>query len=125
MKKANSTLSDAEWRIMQSLWRGKGAMSVREIMEDTGEDTDWSVHSVISFLKRMESKGAVKLHEGRPIRYSAALDREEAVQQETNELLGRVYGGEKLLMIQCAVNASPLSDAERDELIAILKGGKQ
>lgn len=124
MKKNNCTLSDAEWRIMQSLWRGGGAMSVREIMDDLGDDSVWSIHSVISFLKRMEGKGAVSIHEGRPIRYSALLDRGEAVQQETNDLLGRVYGGEKLLMIQCAVNASPLSDAEREELIAILRGGK-
>ncbi len=124
MKKTNHALSDAEWRIMQSLWRGESPMSVREIMDEISDENAWSVHSVISFLKRMEGKGAVKLHEGRPIRYSALLDREEAVQRETEDLLGRVYGGEKLLMIQCAVNASPLSDEEREELIAILKGGK-
>ena len=122
MRKENPALSDTEWRIMQSLWRGREPMSVREILDDLKDA--WSVHSVISFLKRMESKGAVKIHDGRPIRYSAALDREEAVQEETKDLLGRVYGGEKLLMIQCAVNASPLSEEEREELIAILKGGK-
>lgn len=122
MRKENSALSDTEWRIMQSLWRGGKPMSVREILDDLKDA--WSVHSVISFLKRMEAKGAVKIHDSRPIRYSAALDREEAVQEETKDLLGRVYGGEKLLMIQCAVNASPLSEEEREELIAILKGGK-
>ncbi len=106
MKKNNCTLSDVEWRIMQSLWRLGGERSVREIMDDVKEES-WSVHSVMSFLKRMEAKGAVNLHEGRPIRYSAALDRDEAVQRETEDLLGRVYGGEKLLMIQCAVNAFP------------------
>ncbi len=122
MKKENAPLSDAEWRIMQSLWRGGTPMSVREILDDLRDA--WSVHTVISFLKRMAGKGAVKIHRGRPIRYSALLNREEAVQEETNELLGRVYGGEKLLMIQCAVNASPLSEEEREELIRILKGGK-
>lgn len=122
MKKENTALSDTEWRIMQVLWRGERAMSVREILDDLKDA--WSVHSVISFLKRMEAKGAVLIHNTRPITYSAALDRESAVQQETGELLGRVYGGEKLLMIQCAVNASPLSDEEREELIRILKGGK-
>ncbi len=122
MKKENAPLSDAEWRIMQSLWRGRTPMSVREILDDLRDA--WSVHTVISFLKRMAGKGAVKIHGGRPIRYSALLDREEAVQEETKELLGRVYGGEKLLMIQCAVNTSPLSEEEREELIRILKGGK-
>ena len=122
MKKENTALSDTEWRIMQVLWRGERAMSVREILDDLKDA--WSVHSVISFLKRMETKGAVQIHNTRPITYSAALDRESAVQQETGELLGRVYGGEKLLMIQCAVNAPPLSDEEREELIRILKGDK-
>ena len=123
MRKNNISLSDAEWRIMQSLWRSGKPMSVREIVEDVGDEA-WSVHSVISFLKRMEAKGAVTLCEGRPIRYTASLDREDAVQRETEDILSRIYGGEKLLMIQCAVNAAPLSDEEREELIAILKGGK-
>ena len=124
MKKSTTPLSDAEWRIMQSLWRSAAPMSARDVQEDLRSETDWGVHSVISFLKRLESKGAVEILEGRPIRYRAVLDREAAMRQETEDLLGRVYGGEKLLMIQCAVNASPLSDEERDELIAILKGGK-
>lgn len=125
MKKSNIPLSDAEWRIMQSLWRSPSPLSAREVTEELNGETAWGVHSVISFLKRLEAKGAVEVLEGRPIRYRAAMDREAAVQRETEDLLGRVYGGEKLLMIQCAVNASPLSDEERDELIAILKGEKR
>ncbi|MBR2879465.1 MAG: BlaI/MecI/CopY family transcriptional regulator [Oscillospiraceae bacterium] len=124
MKNSKISLSDVEWRLMQSLWRSDKPLSVREIMDDLAGDKDWSLHSVISFLKRMEAKNAITIHEGRPIRYSAAMDRNEAVQKETEALLGRVYGGEKLLMIQCAVNAATLSDEEREELIAILRGGR-
>ncbi len=124
MKNSKISLSDVEWRLMQSLWRSDKPLSVREIMDDLAGEKDWSLHSVISFLKRMEAKSAITIHEGRPIRYSAAMDRNEAVQKETEDLLGRVYGGEKLLMIQCAVNAATLSDEEREELIAILRGGR-
>lgn len=122
MKQEHIALSDAEWRIMQCLWRGEGPMSARDIMDDLGEDSGWSVHSVISFLKRMEAKGAVRIGSGRPVLYTPLLDREASVRSETKELLGRVYGGERLLMIQCAVDAQPLSEAERAELIAILMG---
>ena len=45
MKKNSVSLSDAEWRIMQSRWRGERAMSVRDIMEEVNEES-WSVHSV-------------------------------------------------------------------------------
>jgi len=110
---------------MQSLWRNGHPMCVREILDDLGTENPWSIHTVISFLKRMEGKGAVKVHEGRPIRYAPLLDRETAVQEETNALLDRVYGGEKLLMIQCAVNSSPLTEEDREELIAILKGERR
>jgi len=123
MKKDHISLSDAEWRLMQTLWQGSD-MTIREIMDDVEEETGWSVHSVISFLKRMEAKGAVTVSGGRPIRYTANLDRDDAVRRETKALLGRVYGGEKLLMIKCAVEADDLSDEEREELIALLKGGK-
>jgi len=124
MPKETIPLSDAEWRVMQSLWPS-GARTAREVTEDLKAETDWTVHTVISLLKRLEAKGAAAVLKGRPIRYQAVLDREQTVQQETKALLGRIYGGEKLLMIQCAVNAAPLSDEERDELIAILKGGRQ
>jgi len=124
MPKETIPLSDAEWRVMQSLWQS-GARTAREVTEDLKAETDWTVHTVISLLKRLEAKGAAAVLKGRPIRYQAVLDREQTVQQETKALLGRIYGGEKLLMIQCAVNAAPLSDEERDELIAILKGGRQ
>ena len=124
MKKKDIALSDAEWRLMQTLWRG-GDMTIREIMDEVEEETGWSVHSVISFLKRMESKGAVAIREGRPIRYAAALDRNEAVHQETREVLGRVYGGDRLLMIKCAVEAQSLTEEEQEELIAMLRGGRK
>ena len=124
MKKKDVTLSDAEWRLMQTLWRG-GEMTIREIMDEVEEETGWSVHSVISFLKRMEGKGAVAIREGRPIRYAAALDHDEAVYQETREVLGRVYGGDRLLMIKCAVEAQMLTEEEQEELIAMLRGGRK
>ena len=124
MKKKDVTLSDAEWRLMQALWRG-GEMTIREIMDEVEEETGWSVHSVISFLKRMEGKGAVTIREGRPIHYAAALDHDEAVHQETREVLGRVYGGDRLLMIKCAVEAETLTEEEQEELIAMLRGGRK
>ena len=45
MKKKDIALSDAEWRLMQTLWRG-GDMTIREIMDEVEEETgdvllDW------------------------------------------------------------------------------------
>ena len=58
-------------------------------------------------------------------RYYPLLRQEAAVRQETKELLGRVYGGDVALLAQSLVQSRALDDAEMDELIALLKKGRE
>lgn len=119
------SLADSEWRLMQILWE-RGACTLRQLCDAVGPDTGWSKHAVISFLKRMEQKGAIAVEEGRPARhYRPLLDREEALRAETDHVLNRVYNGSPLLMVQNAVSRQPLSPEEREALIALLREGRE
>jgi BlaI family penicillinase repressor len=51
-------LADTEWSIMQIIW-DSNPITFREICDVIAETKGWSKHSVASYLKRMEKKGAI------------------------------------------------------------------
>ena len=118
------SLSPSEWRVMEALW----ANQPRTIMELTGDleaGTGWSKHTVISFLNRMEKKGAVVYTEvGRARAYSPAYPKEEATLEETERFLDRVFGGSLGLMVHSLVESKSLSQGDIDELMDILEQAK-
>ena len=114
--------TDVEWKLMQSLWKLKEP-TIREVVEDVKE-TGWTVHSVISFLKRMAAKGMVAIEETRPIRYRALVEKDTMLRKETHAILDKVYGGDLMLMVTNAVDSADLTDEEINELIGILKKGR-
>ncbi|NLF27315.1 MAG: BlaI/MecI/CopY family transcriptional regulator [Clostridiales bacterium] len=117
-------LTDVEWRLMQCLWKG-GAMTLGEIMADVSRDTSWTKHSVISFLKRMAAKGYVDISTERPIRYRTLLDQHEAMRTKTRQVLKNVFDNNLVTLVRNAVIEQPLSDVEVDELIDLLKKGRE
>lgn len=120
-------LTDSEWKIMQVLWR-KSPRTLREIQDALADSTGWSKHTVISFLKRLLSKEAIAVEEAQPVRlYSPLLTEDAAVQDETQRMLGKLYGGDAGLMVLNLVRQQPLRDEDVDALLDILsqsKGGK-
>ena len=87
-------------------------------------DAGWSRHAVISFLKRLEQKGAVHIDsQRRPSRYLARLSQDDAQKTETAAVLQRVFGGNLMLMVTNAVDSGKLSDQETQALIDLLKKG--
>lgn len=123
MKKVN--LSDAEWKLMNLLWEN----APRTIMQLTNElktETGWTKHTVISFLKRMQEKGAVHYEDGEKAKlYYPDLKREEAVLQETEDFLARVFQGRMGMMINTMVQQKALSKEELAELHKILEQAEE
>lgn len=121
MDERHTGLSENEWYIMQVLWE-KSPRSLREICEALKPVKGWTRHAVISFLKRMEGKGAVSVDDsGKVKEYRALWDREKTVQEETNSMLQRVYGGDLMLMVSNAVKGQELTEEERRQLKRILE----
>ena len=118
-------LSDGEWKLMNALWE-TGPSTITELTRALQEDTGWSKHTIITMLARLESKGAVSHEEGgKAKRYTAALPREDAARSATEQFLGKVYGGSLGLMMSAMVSSRALSQADIDELSAILEQAKE
>ena len=117
-------LSDGEWTLMKALWEG-APMTITQLTAAMKDSTGWSKHTIISMLSRMEAKGAVKYQSnGRAKLYSPVLQREDAVRQETSHFMDKVFDGHLGVMLNAMMDSRPLTQADLDELSAILEKAK-
>lgn len=124
-KRMQIKLSDAEWKVMEVLWENS-PKTMMEITNALKEETGWTKHTVMSFLKRMEEKGALHYEEGgRAKLYYPDLQKEDAVLQETEEFLEKVFHGKMGLMLNAMVQQKALSKEEIEELYQILEAGSK
>jgi BlaI family penicillinase repressor len=118
-------LSEAEWKVMNLLWE-EAPQTIMQITNHFKETTGWTKHTVMTFLRRMEEKGAVHYEDGgRAKQYYPDIERTEAALQETEEFLDKVFGGRLGLMLNTMVEKKALSDAEITELYGILKKAEE
>lgn len=123
MKKVN--LSEAEWKIMNLLWED-APRTMMQITNALKAETGWTKHTVMSFLKRMEEKGALHYETGGKAKlYCPDLKREEAVLQETEDFLVRVFQGRMGMMLNTLVQQRALSKEDLEELHKILEQAEE
>lgn len=118
-------LSEAEWKVMNVLWEEapRTIMQLTHCFQDT---TGWTKHTIMTFLKRMEEKGAVCYETGQKAKlYYPKIGRTEAVLQETEEFLERVFDGRMGLMLNTMVEQKVLSGKEISELYEILRQAEE
>jgi BlaI family penicillinase repressor len=113
-------LSPNEWKLMQLLWE-ESPLTIAQMTERMLEETGWTKYTVISFLTRMEKKGAIRHEEGgRSKLFYPIWEKNEAVQTETRHFLNRVFGGNVGLLVHSMVEADALTQEDIDEMQSIL-----
>lgn len=118
-------LSESEWKVISLLWE-KAPCTMMQITNHFKETTGWSKHTVMTFLRRMEEKGAVHYEDGgRAKLYYPDIEKDEAVLQETEEFLDKVFDGRMGLMLNTMVEKKALSKEEIEELYEILKRAEE
>ncbi len=118
-------LTAAEWNIMESLWDGAPKIG-SEIVQDVKEIAGYSRSTTLTMLRRMTEKGYLACREENGIKhYSPLIDREAAMQQETDHFLNRVYHGSLSLMVSSFTKRQKLSQEEIASLYEILKNAQE
>lgn len=118
-------LSDGEWKIIQLLWK-ESPQTIIQLTKALDEETGWTKHTVISYLKRMEEKGAVRYQtEGRTKQFYPLIEERDAELQETQYFLDKVFGGRLGLLLHTMVQQQSFSEDEIEELQKILDQAKQ
>ena len=118
-------LSEAEWKVMNFLWE-EAPRTIMQITNHFKETTGWTKHTVMTFLRRMEEKGAVHYEEGERAKlFYPDIEKTEAAFQETEEFLDKVFNGRLGLMLNTMVERKSLSVEEITELYEILKRAEE
>ena len=118
-------LSEAEWKVMGALWEEEPP-TIMQMTRRFQETTGWTKHTIMTFLRRMEDKGAVRYEAGERAKlYYPQIERQEAALQETEDFLERVFEGRMGLMLNTMVEQKALSGKEISELYEILKQAEE
>ncbi len=125
MRHHDHILTPAEWHLMECLWE-KAPRTGREAVEYLEEHEGWSRSTTLTMLRRMTEKGVIRCGEETGIKaYEPLIQREKAVLQETDDFLSRVYKGSVSMMMSAITRKQDLTQAEIDELYAILRQAEE
>jgi len=98
-------LQDSEIKVMDVLWR-RGDLPARDIAAQLKVQIGWNVNTTYTLIKRCAAKGAIERIEPGFICH-ALVPKEQVQQEETQELIDKVF------------------DGSADKLFAALVGGKR
>ena len=112
--------SEREWTVLSALWAKSGA-ELGELAEELQQSTGWNRNTLLTYLTRMETKGAVRIDKTvYPHRYHTALDEETCRAQERRSFLQRVYRGSAGELVTAFLKEEPISAPEREALRKLL-----
>jgi BlaI family transcriptional regulator, penicillinase repressor len=116
-----SSISEAEWEIMKALWR-RSPTNVNELAAELAPVRNWHRKTVRTMLNRLARKKVVGTTVLNGVfHYFPTVSREHCSLQATESLLDRVFDGALTPMVAQLVKRRPLTQAERRELMKLLK----
>jgi BlaI family transcriptional regulator, penicillinase repressor len=90
-RRTSQTLTEAELRIMQVLWR-RGSGTVQEILDGLPAQPALAYNTILTTIRILERKGYVQhSKEGRAHIYRAVVAEEEASRSEIRHLVSRFF----------------------------------
>jgi len=120
-------ISAAESLVMEALWR-QSPLSAEDVAAAVGPEQNWSEATVKTLLNRLLTKKAVAAErDGRRYLYSPLIQRADYVQDESRNLIDRLFDGRLAPLVSHFAETKQLSAedvAELKRLIQELDDGK-
>ncbi|WP_146908446.1 BlaI/MecI/CopY family transcriptional regulator [Arenimonas daejeonensis] len=114
-------ISEAESVVMQVLWK-RSPLGADDVLAALAGRKDWQESTVKTLLNRLLKKGAISSErDGRRFLYAPLLSREDWLQQESEGLLDRLFGGRLAPMVAHFTERRKLSKKDIAELKKLLQ----
>ena len=125
MRKASQNtgerISEAEFAVMDALWH-ESPLTAQDVCDRICDANGWSIPTVKTLLSRLVAKDAVGTEpDGRRFLYRPLIERAEYVGGESRRLVDRLFGGRAAPLFAQLAEAEALSDADLEEIEALLK----
>jgi len=119
-RKKSPTLTEAELRLMEVLWRKRRA-TVAEVAEAL-PPPPLAYNTVLTTMRILEQKGYVQHHEdGRAYVYEPVVERDDAAKSAVGYLLQRFFGNKSAALALRLVEEERPSDDELARLKALIE----
>jgi predicted transcriptional regulator len=113
--------SESEMQVLSALW-DEAPQTAADLTRRIGTINGWTQATVKTLLARLVQKGAVTAEaDGRRYLYRPAIDRAEAVGEESQRFVDRLFGGRVSPLIAHLAEREALSDADIVEIEALLR----
>lgn len=115
-------LFDSELKVMNVLWT-EGDTSAKKISDTLKQQVGWNMNTTYTLIKRCIAKGAIERSEPNFMCH-ALIPKEQVQEQETTELINKVFDGSIDLLFASLLNRKKLSSEEIERLSQIVKNLK-
>lgn len=112
-------LFDSELKVMDVLWK-EGDTTAKHISDVLKEEIGWNMNTTYTIIKRCINKGAIRRNEPNFMCHALIL-KEQVQEQETNELINKVFDGSVNQLFASLIGKKKLSVGEIEELKKIVK----
>lgn len=120
---ADISFTDRELDVMAVLWE-HGASTVAEVRERLADPLAYT--TVLTILRTLEAKGYVAhTEEGKAHRYAPLVARERAGQSALTQVLDKIFGGSREMLLANLVRERGIGDAEIRRLREVLESRLQ
>jgi predicted transcriptional regulator len=115
-------LFDSELKVMDVLWK-YGDTTAKRITEILKERVGWNRNTTYTLIKRCIDKAAIERREPNFVCH-ALIAKEQVQEQETTELINKVFDGSADLLFASLLNRKNLSAEEIERLKQIVNNLK-
>ncbi len=115
-------LFDSEIKVMDVLWK-EGDMTAKKISDILKVQVGWNINTTYTLIKRCIKKGAIERSEPN-FMCRALVSKEQVQEQETAELINKIFDGSADLLFASLLNKKNLSDEEIERLKQIVNNLK-
>ena len=113
-------ISDAEWFVMEVLWRMQSAAAA-DVIDELADARDWNHRTVRTLLTRLVGKGALEARTaGHRYIYRPAVSREKCVRIESRSFLYKVFAGDAAELLLHFARHSKITPAQFKQLRQLL-----
>lgn len=116
---AEVKLFDSEIKVMTVLWR-EGDTTAKHISEVLREQVGWNVNTTYTLIKRCIKKGAIERREPHFVCH-ALIPREQVQEQETDELINKIFDGSADKLFASLLGRKKLSSGQIEKLKEIVR----
>ncbi|SCY65120.1 BlaI/MecI/CopY family transcriptional regulator [Alkaliphilus peptidifermentans] len=114
-----SKISDAEWKVMEVVWK-EHPVTAAEIIDELIVKTDWNRKTIHTLIRRLVQKKVLGITEENPYVYYPLIEEEFCKKEETKSFLEKVYNGSLQLLMSNFLKNENLSKEEINQLKKIL-----